>query len=152
MTENNNILQIISNIPFFYDISEKDIAILAKFLQIRELQAGRYVFKQGDKPDGLYFIIKGKVKILKKADDDSETIIETHEPPCMFGEMAFIDGGRRAASVVTIENFKSLMLSSDNFKKLTENYPLIAINIIRKIAHTINLRLRIESHDQKGLI
>ncbi|MFA6989892.1 MAG: cyclic nucleotide-binding domain-containing protein [Candidatus Gastranaerophilaceae bacterium] len=148
----NNILQLINTVPFFYDLSEKDLTVLAEFFKIRELQEGRYVFKQGDKPDGLYFIIEGKVKVLKKIEETSEIILEMHEPPCMFGEMAFIDGARRAASVVTLEKFKGLTLSNGDFKTIIENYPLVAINIIRKIAHSIDLKLRIESNDQKGLI
>jgi CRP/FNR family transcriptional regulator/CRP/FNR family cyclic AMP-dependent transcriptional regulator len=148
----NIVLQSIKSIPFFYDISEEDILLFLEFFRIRELDAGRYVFKQGDKPDGLYFVIEGKVKVVKKNEEGDEILLEKHEHPGIFGEMAIIDGSRRSASVVTLENFKGLLLGVDDFKKIIEANPLIAINFIRKIAHTLSLKLRIESDDRIGLV
>lgn len=145
-------IDTISKIPFFYDMSKDDLLILIDYLTIRNLEAPRYVFKEGDLADSMYFVLSGKVKIVKKVlPDNEETLSEVH-PMQFFGEMSFIDGRRRQAGAVTLSEFCALKLSIEEFDKLQIEHPQIAINIIRKTAHTLGLKLRKFSNNREGII
>lgn len=142
----------LKNIPFFYDMAEEDLAVLVDFMEIREQSASRYIFKEGDETDSVYFIIAGAVKVVKKISKDNEELLSTIEATNFFGDLALISGGRRFASVVTITDFVGAKLTAEKFNLLMNQFPQIALNIIRKIALITSLKLRKSSNNREGLI
>ncbi|MDD3149838.1 MAG: cyclic nucleotide-binding domain-containing protein [Candidatus Gastranaerophilales bacterium] len=141
-----------SGIPFFYDFKKEDLIKILKFLQVRKISSGRYVFKEGDSPRGMYFILKGSVKIKKKLSQNEEILINELDALNFFGETSLIDGRRCAASVITKSNFEAAELSCENFEKLCELHPKMGLNITKKIAHTVILKLRKISSNKDGII
>jgi CRP-like cAMP-binding protein len=142
----------ISKLPFFYDLSLQEKEILSNYLIIREIEPNRYVFKEGDSPKGIYFILNGSVKVMKRTSPESEEFLGELASPNFFGEMALIDHRRKAASVITITQFRAAKLTCENFEIMAKKHPEIAINIIRKIAHTLSLKLRNISGNRDGII
>ncbi len=142
----------LSKFLFFYDLSKEKLNVLKNFLQVIERTPSRYVFKEGDEPSGMYFIIEGRVKVVKKTKSGKEVVLKELESPDFFGEMAFIDGRRRAGGVVTLTDFKAYFLSRANYDILIQYHPDIAVNMIRKIAHITAIKLRKASNDQEGVV
>ncbi|MFH0702906.1 MAG: cyclic nucleotide-binding domain-containing protein [bacterium] len=132
----------VARIPFFYDVREDDLEKLAEILNLRKFNANQYIFKEGDIQTGMYFIMDGTVKVLKKNDKGNEVLLAELQAPQIFGEMALIDRGRRSASVITLNDLIVAELTWDNFENLLVTKPKIAVHIIRKIALTLSLRLR----------
>jgi len=142
----------IAKIPFFYDLTVENQLILSRYITLRYLDELRYVFKEGDKPTGIYFLLEGKVKIVKKNPDNTEELLDELTSPQFFSEMSLIDGRRKSASVVTLTKTKLAVLTCDNFERLEQDAPDIAIDIIRKVAHTIGIKLRKASNNREGII
>lgn len=142
----------IKKIPFFYDMSDTDLTILSDYLTIREQDKLRYIFKEGDAPAGMYFVLEGLAKVVKRVDNDIEVTLEEISSPQFFGEISLIESRRRGASVVTLSKFKAVELTCENFHVLKEYYPQIALNIVVKIAHTLAFKLRKLTNETKGTI
>lgn len=89
--------------------------------------AGAVIFKEGDKPDGVYFVISGGVEIAHTS-AGAKAVLAKLGANAVFGEMALIDNQPRSATVTTIaptecmkgttDNFNALMASIDNDVKM----------------------------------
>lgn len=132
----------VAKIPFFYDVMGEDLDRLAEILKQKTFKADQVVFKEGDEQTGMFFILEGEVQILKKNIRGKQELLTTLCAPQIFGEMALIDRGRRSASVVAQVDLVTAELTRDNFEVFMANHPSLAVHIIRKIAHTLSLRLR----------
>lgn len=53
------------------------------------------IFSRGQGPDGLYCVIRGRVRVSGVDPDGDETLLIMLEPPMWFGEISTIDGGER---------------------------------------------------------
>lgn len=132
----------VAKIPFFYDVIGEDLNKLAKILNHKMFKADQVVFKEGDEQSGMYFILEGEVQILKKNNRGKQELLTVLCSPQIFGEMALIDRGRRSATVVAQADLVTAELTRENFEKFMNEEPDLAVHIIRKIAHTLSLRLR----------
>jgi len=71
------------------------------------------IIVEGDKGDSLYFVVDGKVKVLK-----SGTELFQLGPKECIGEMAMIDDQPRSASIISIGNTTLLKISRDDFQNI----------------------------------
>ncbi|PIR37842.1 MAG: hypothetical protein COV35_07900 [Alphaproteobacteria bacterium CG11_big_fil_rev_8_21_14_0_20_39_49] len=79
--------------------------------------AGAVVFKEGDNPDGVYFILSGGVEISKTVGNAKVSLAKLGAD-AVFGEMALIDSNPRSATVTTVAATECMKGTSDNFKAL----------------------------------
>ena len=86
--------------------------------------------KQGEKGVGLYVVVSGEVKIVKKTAGGDELEIALHGSGDFFGEMAVLDDALRSASVIAVEDTVCLFLSAWDFKARMKLHPEIAMEIL----------------------
>lgn len=132
----------VAKIPFFYDVMGEDLEKLALILSMKNFKTDQVVFNEGDEQTGMFFILDGDVQIIKKNIRGKEELLTVLCAPQIFGEMALIDRGRRSASVVAQSDLITAELTRENFERFMDEEPDLAVHIIRKIAHTLSLRLR----------
>ncbi|WP_173980158.1 cyclic nucleotide-binding domain-containing protein [Magnetospirillum sp. UT-4] len=64
--------------------------------------AGEQIFAQGDLGDAAYIVHKGSVRLFQHVDGQRVEVAEVGTGG-IFGEMAVLDGGRRSASAVAVD-------------------------------------------------
>ena len=89
----NNIQQLLI-IPCLKDVMMRDLASLLKLCKLRHYSPGEWIIFEGDKDPWIYFLLSGKVRIVKKG----VTIIRLDKVGELFGEMRLIDNLPRSAS------------------------------------------------------
>ena len=89
----NNIQQLLI-IPCLKDVMMSDLASLLKLCKLRHYSPGEWIIFEGDRDPWIYFLLSGKVKIVKKG----VTIIRLEKVGELFGEMRLIDNLPRSAS------------------------------------------------------
>jgi CRP-like cAMP-binding protein len=82
----------------------------------------------------LFIISKGRVKVTRTSDDGREVILSILESGDFFGEISLLDGKTRSANVTAIENSELLLLRRGDFLQILEDYPQIAIALLKKLA------------------
>jgi len=107
-----------------------------------ECGKGQYVFKVGDESENLYILRYGEVEVL-----GLEGIITNQRLAVMgegeiFGELAFVDGIPRTASVRCMEPSLLLSITRTDFRKLGRTNPDIQLVMYRNIAKILAGRLR----------
>ncbi|MCF8068821.1 MAG: cyclic nucleotide-binding domain-containing protein [Desulfobacterales bacterium] len=105
--DNEEVLNKLRQIPAFERFDEAKIKGLLKLSKLRQYDPGEAIIKEGNFENWIYFLISGKVKIIKQ--DEAISILQRTGD--IFGEMSIIDGSARSASVYALD--KSVCLASD---------------------------------------
>jgi CRP-like cAMP-binding protein len=112
----------------------------------RKVEAGKYLFKEGDPPDAMYVVKSGKLAITK-AKANSEITLAEIGPGAMVGEMAFFDNKARSASVKAIKDTEVIALPYKALHAQFSQFPEWAKAIMR----TVNDHLRTANQRIKSL-
>lgn len=133
----NDKVEFLANIPLFSLMGKQDIRGIAG--RTTEMSFGRsdVIIKEGDIDNRLFMVVQGKVEVVKNMGKNHEKWIRTLGPCSYFGEMALIDDLVRSASVVAVEETKTLVLDQWNLHQEIERFPSIAMELLRMLSRRI---------------
>lgn len=109
--------ELLHAFPVFAAMAPGQLARIAKKLQSRVVAADAYVFRRGDRGDGMYFIATGAVEI--RIGEDQHRLGRGD----FFGEMALLDQRRRSADVRSISYSHLLFLPRAAFEEISDMLP-----------------------------
>ncbi|HKC23355.1 MAG TPA: cyclic nucleotide-binding domain-containing protein [Thermoanaerobaculia bacterium] len=99
----------------------------------RTFAPGEVVFNEGDPAHSLYYIVNGEYDVVLNG-----TWIRTAGPADVFlGEMSFILGNRRSATVVARREGRLVQISRDAFTRAVQRYPSCAIFLCKLLARRL---------------
>lgn len=124
---------LLRKIDFFEALNSKIITQIARLCAELDYSGGDYIVKQGDTGLGLFFILKGSVKVDVEK-NATRINVATLRPGDFFGELSLIDNKPRSAHVICIEDTHCLVLTRDSFVKLVDKYPEIGLQIATALA------------------
>ena len=88
----------------FAELEEKELEIIVKASNKRDLLRGDVLFRENDKPDSLFLVDSGRIAIVNKSFIGKESVVALMENGDLFGEMGlFDDRGRSAEARALIE-------------------------------------------------
>ena len=124
------------------DFSWDQSKILARYMEAHKVEKGTTILQEGGDDAHMILIIQGRVDIVKEDNSRIQKPIATLAPGRTFGEMSLIDGEPRSASAVAATDVLLVVLTKDNFVRLTENSPHLALSLVLKISKLMSHRLR----------
>ena len=139
----SNLLQ---NVYLFKELTPQELEQVNGIATLESKLPGDEIFSEGDSAHSLYVIKHGSVKI-QHTGVDNQIHVATLGTGSHFGEMAFVDGEKRSATVTTIERADIVRLEFDGLKKLLEKNPPIAVKVYKALAHFLCGRLRVTTND-----
>ena len=101
---------------------------------------GNVVLREGDRPQGLFILVKGTVEILKDA-GGGEEILATIDAPTVLGEMSLILAREQSATVRARTACEFRLLTRPQFERLIHEDNLAAYKIVLALAEVIAKRL-----------
>ncbi len=127
------VLLIKSFFGLFGDITDTTLKNLLEGTQIRHLRSGEELFKQGDKADGLYIIMAGRLPIVIRKDNGEEQVIANAQSPQMVGEFSLITDSRRNATVYASRESMVAFLDKEQFHQYIMQKPKLLASVSRMI-------------------
>jgi CRP/FNR family transcriptional regulator, cyclic AMP receptor protein len=88
------------------------------------------VFSEGDRGDTLYIILRGRANAIRNDNSGRQLVINRFGPCDYFGEMGFLDGAPRCATVVTKTRCDVLAIPHSHFVPFSEEHPAILWDLI----------------------
>ena len=85
-------------------------------LETREIQAGRYIFREGESGDLAFIVTEGVVEITRKVNGE-EVVLGEVPKGGLFGEMALLNDKPRMASAYAQDEVKLLVISRAQMAK-----------------------------------
>ncbi|MBU1180961.1 MAG: Crp/Fnr family transcriptional regulator [Proteobacteria bacterium] len=122
--------EILKNIPIFSFLNDDDLSELSMAAVKKTFLKNTVLLNEGDETDSLYIICSGKVKAIINDEHGKEVILSIFGPGEYFGEIAFIDGERRSATIMTREPTEVLIISSGVFRDIFSSNPDMAFNLL----------------------
>jgi len=118
----------------FKDLDSATLDSLASKISKERHAAGHVLMEIDSKPDKVFFIEKGKVKISRLTRFGDETVLNILEEGNVVGELAVVDGHRRSARAVCLEDCTLLTLPKKEFDKVLQEKSVLAQNLLREFA------------------
>jgi CRP-like cAMP-binding protein len=104
---------------------------------------GDVVFPQGSSPDGVFFVVSGRVDVLIDIPGtDRKRKVQSLATGSIFGEMALIDPKQRSANIIAVEPTMCYWMTSESFDRLKLEQTDIAFKLISEVAMIFAERLR----------
>ncbi|MBS4034939.1 MAG: cyclic nucleotide-binding domain-containing protein [Ignavibacterium sp.] len=151
-TEKMDLEQSLLSIPVFRSIKKRDLHLLLKIIHNRSYVPGEFIFYQGDPGIGLYIIREGEVQIERETDAGEKITLATFSKGDFFGELALVDGEKRSASAVAVNECRVAVIFKPDLDEFIERYPKKGIKILSGISSIVAIRLRKLNEDYFQLI
>ncbi|MDH3871622.1 MAG: cyclic nucleotide-binding domain-containing protein, partial [Gammaproteobacteria bacterium] len=132
-------LVMLENVPLFAGLSDEALAEIEQHGSIKTFRKNAIVINQDDETSSLYVILAGSVKVFISGEDGREAVLNHQSAGDYFGDLALIDRQPRAASVMTIEPSKFMIISRDDFMRCLAKNPEIALNLIKPLTSRIRM-------------
>jgi len=123
-------LDALRSVPLFASLDDAAAGELRSLLRTRDVTTGTALFRAGDDGDAMYLIESGRVRISVTDEDKHEIVLAELARGDFFGEMAIIDGKKRSADAVIIEDARLAVLSRENFLRFIRNTPMVALEML----------------------
>ena len=133
-----NKIDLLRSVSLFWDLSDKELGYISDKMVSRTFDSGSYIFLEDSDGEQCFFVVEGSVKITRLSKDGKEVILAMMGLGDFFGEMSLLDGRSRSANIISLEKTEVLTLNREDFLEVLQNYPNIAIQLIKEMA----LRLR----------
>jgi CRP/FNR family transcriptional regulator, cyclic AMP receptor protein len=120
------------------------LARLAGALEEKSFDDGQTIFAEGDPGDSMYFLVKGCVRIEKRAQAGgaAHKTLAVLEAGDYFGEMALLDQKPRSGSAVAAGSAGTLRLSKPAFDQLQQQSPAASSSLLFAMIRTSGERIR----------
>ena len=125
----------LDGVEIFRDLEDAERARLAAELETLNLKRGDVLVRQGEMADALYVVVTGR--FLVTVAGRRETVAELG-PGQPVGEIAFLAGGVRTATVTALRDSLVLRLGRAEFEELSAKSPSIwhtlTVTLARRVA------------------
>jgi CRP-like cAMP-binding protein len=117
-------IQALSKIKLLQGLPPEEVVQLIPHVKTARFSAGETIFREGDIASKLYFIVEGRVQVIRGSDTDSKFIAELVEGDT-FGEIALISDQPRTATVRAITDIEVCSIHKIEFEHLIKQSPAI---------------------------
>ncbi len=126
----------LARVPLFQRVDPTALIALTEDATPRHLEAGEWLFYEGDDADRLYVVLSGRLRVVVTRDGASKAVRELG-PGAALGELALLTGSARSAGVQAVRDSQLLEIARPPFDRLLETDPgfgqAIAIELARQL-------------------
>jgi CRP-like cAMP-binding protein len=132
--------EILLRADFFTDADPVSLAKVAATGHERHLIRGDILFNEGDPPEALYLVLRGRLAIaIANPIDRRESVVALMETDDLFGEMGMLDDGPRSAMARALEPTTVLEIPYEPILAMFEADPRLLWNVTRLLAQRIRV-------------
>jgi CRP/FNR family cyclic AMP-dependent transcriptional regulator len=115
-------------------LSDTERAGVAQLGTRRTFPEDSVVMFQDEYDERLLLLLSGRVKVTRAAGGEHELLLAIRDPGDLLGELAFIDGLPRLATVTTLEPVDALVMAGREFRAHLEAAPGVAVALLESVS------------------
>ena len=104
---------------------------------INKYKKKQIIFSEGNHPNRLYYIVKGKVKAYKSNDYGKELVTELYRPGDFLGCVAILENSVYKKNAEAMEDSELAVIPREDFMELINTYPLALKKFIQIMASDV---------------
>ncbi|MBN9515235.1 MAG: Crp/Fnr family transcriptional regulator [Alphaproteobacteria bacterium] len=132
----NEEVELLKGVPIFSKVEQAKLKLLAFTSERVNFAAGQEVCHQGDPGDTMYVILGGVADVLIDTANGQIAVAEMQRNS-FFGEIAILCDVPRTATIKAREPLSTLKITKDMFYRLVAEFPQMAVEIMRELAHRL---------------
>lgn len=117
---------MVARIPYFSDLANGAVAEVARAVRHRTFSTGQTILTEGKPCDGLYFVVAGQVRLVRRSAEGREHVLRVLGPGATFNDVAVFDGGPNSDSAVAVGPTTVGFLAKEFVMALVDRHPEIA--------------------------
>jgi len=126
----------INNVPFFENFTKEQVQEIMNASQVLKVKKGQVVLTEGEIDDSFFIILSGSVAVKR-----TEKNIATIKRGDCFGEMAYLQGQSRMATILAETDCILLKISGTLLDKSSESIQLLfqknfAMTLVKRLSKT----------------
>lgn len=137
-----SLADILSTIPLFSDLTQKELRVLEAAVHRRTYQADETVFVETEPGAGMYVIKSGHVNIVLQHQSETPLVLAELGPGDFFGEMALLGGMPRSATALARDRSELIGFFHPDLLEIIKLHPQTGARIALGLAKTLAERLR----------
>jgi len=126
-------VELISRVPLFDGLSRAHLGRVAALTEETTYNAGRVIVEKDSPGRAFYVIVDGTAKVVKGKIVTARREAELG-PGDFFGELALLDGERRAATVIATTQLTTVRIERNAFRRLLREEPELALKLLEGMA------------------
>lgn len=157
--------ELLGRLPMFQNLSDDSRRALDAQLEEVHVARGDVLFTAGDAADGLYVLLRGKVKMTRPSRRQQQLVPPTRRvrtalpapresllsligPGEVFGELSLMDGGRRSTTARAMLDCELRHVPGPAIKELVATRHDVALAMLAQMTH----RVRVSNDVISGLV
>jgi CRP-like cAMP-binding protein len=129
--------EILARCGLFEDLNSEEAEAICSKIVKRHYAKGQVISAQGDPSNSIYIIEKGRIKVSRQTTDGKELMLFSLGTGNYFGEAGLVNGEPRAGNTVAVEPTDLLILMRDDFIRLIETHPRIALVLLAGLGNRL---------------
>jgi CRP/FNR family transcriptional regulator, cyclic AMP receptor protein len=137
------------------ELTDEECRMLAEAMELRQLKPGEVLVQEGQADEHFYLIVKGVLGVVKGAGTADSVTLNTLSAGEFAGELSWLDGAKRYASLVALADTEVLGLERVRLEGLLSRDPLLVYRVMRAIiraVHQIQYRLSMQQSELSNYI
>jgi CRP/FNR family transcriptional regulator, cyclic AMP receptor protein len=107
--------------------------------QLKTFAKGAPVYRRGDPGDSLFVLIEGRIKLTNTNLGGKEIVLHYVGAGEMFGEIAALDGGERAADAIALEDSEAFVVCTRDLLPALTGHPQAMLAILKALCEKIRV-------------
>jgi len=129
-------VEILRRIPIFAQIDPAKLKLMAFASERVTYKPGQTLFKEGERGDAAYIVLKGTADIIISGDNGPLRVAELSENE-IIGEIAILCDIPRTATVQAATELTTLKITAELFFRMLMDFPEMGVEIMRVLAHRL---------------
>ncbi|HWQ12181.1 MAG TPA: Crp/Fnr family transcriptional regulator [Roseiflexaceae bacterium] len=121
-------------IPFFATLDARALADVARLMELREYRPGEHIIFEGDLPTGMFFVLRGRVRLSRTAPDGREQVLAMVAAGENFNAVPLFDERPNPTTARAMSPVRCLLLPREALLALVRRHPDLALAALREMA------------------
>lgn len=133
----SSIVDFLRGVALFADLDPGLLGEVARQCQEQSLQAGAWLFRQGDPGDTLFVVRSGRLEVVAEH-PSPQRVLAVLGPGSVLGELALLTHGHRSASVRAVRDTELVTVAQDRFRQLLADGGRFAVALTEALARQLS--------------
>ena len=136
---NRKVIQKLRKIPILESLSKRKFQEMLQICDLKKYKPGELILKGGDFSSSIYYLVSGKVKIIK----DGKELVVLKRTGDIFGEMGIFDSSKKVTSIYAVNKATCLVTDISKIDQLLgDNRFILSYLVFRGFTEILANRLK----------
>ncbi len=133
----------------FGEIQERTLEDILEHNELLTLDTGGVLFDEGDQAKSLFILLRGRLRVVKSANSESQIVLGDINAGEPVGEMALFTDNARMATVFALRKSLVLKITKTNYLQLVSKFPVLSTNLARFVMERVASNTQLSKKKKK---